>query len=278
MLLEYIDAHLNDELTVERLGGVSAISKYHFHRMFSALFGIGVCRYVRLRRLKRAVYQLAFRSHCTVLDVALANGYDAPESFSRAFRRSVGQAPSDFRRQPRWEAWCAIYEPLSQMRIEHMKPPNERVRIELFPETKVAVLEHRGDPRRLGDSIRRFIEWRRENRVPPSVSATFNIVYNDLERVDPEDFRFGLCAAVDKDVEDNRYGVVAGTIPGGRCAVLRHVGSDDTIGEAARYLYQEWLPRSGEEPRDFPLFFQRIEFFPDVAESDAVTDVFLPLK
>jgi AraC family transcriptional regulator len=38
------------------------------------------------------------------------------------------------------------------------------------------------------------------------------------------------------------------------------------------------LPQSDEELRDFPLFFQRVSFFPDVAESEAVTDVFLPLK
>ena len=55
------------------------------------------------------------------------------------------------------------------------------------------------------------------------------------------------------------------TIPGGRCAVVRHVGSDDTLGEAVRYLYATWLPASGEEPRDFPLYLQRVRFFPDGA-------------
>jgi AraC family transcriptional regulator len=39
-----------------------------------------------------------------------------------------------------------------------------------------------------------------------------------------------------------------------------------------------WLPDSGESPGDFPLFFQRITFFPDVPEHEAATDIFLPLK
>lgn len=44
------------------------------------------------------------------------------------------------------------------------------------------------------------------------------------------------------------------------------------------FLYSEWLPQSGEEPRDFPLYFQRVEFFPDVPEYESVTDVFLPIR
>jgi AraC family transcriptional regulator len=36
-VLDYIDAHLNEELTVERLSGIAAFSKFHFHRQFTEL-------------------------------------------------------------------------------------------------------------------------------------------------------------------------------------------------------------------------------------------------
>ena len=161
-----------------------------------------------------------------------------------------------------------------------MKPETraEDVNIRVFEETRVAVLEHRGDPTRIGDSLRTFIAWRKQNRLPPAVSATFNILYDDPAETPPEDYRFDICAAIDREVAGNAFGVVEKTIPGGRCAVVRHVGSDDTLGEVVRYLYSTWLPASGEEPRDFPLFLQRVRFFPDVPEHEAVTDVFLPLQ
>ena len=126
--------------------------------------------------------------------------------------------------------------------------------------------------------MRTFIAWRKQSGPPPRLSATFNIFYNNPEEVAPEDYRLDICAATDREVKENSYGIVSRTIPGGRCAVLRHVGSDDTFGATLRYLYAEWLPRSGEELRDFPLFCQRVRFFPDVPEHEAVTDVFLPLK
>src|SRR5260221_3730956 len=67
-------------------------------------------------------------------------------------------------------------------------------------------------------------------------------------------------------------------IPVGRCAVLRHTGADDGLAAAITHLYADWLPRSGEDLRDFPVYLQRITFFPDVPEHEAVTDIFLPLR
>jgi AraC family transcriptional regulator len=60
--------------------------------------------------------------------------------------------------------------------------------------------------------------------------------------------------------------------------VLRVVGASDDLEPAALFLYRDWLPASGEEPRDFPLYCQRLTFFPDVPEHEAVTDLYLPLR
>ena len=278
-VLEHVDAHLDGDLTVEALSAVAAFSKFHFHRQFSELFGVGVHRYVQLLRLKRASYQLAFRNSDRIIDIALASGYESHEAFSRAFKKTVGQTPSEFREQPRWDPWRATYQPVSEVRSLHMKPDNrsENVQIVDFKPTRVGVLEHRGDPALLENTIRTFISWRRENHLHPRVSATFNLFHGNPE-TPPEQFRLDLCAATERPIGDNPFGVVERTIPGGRCAVLRHVGSDDTLGDTIKYLYGTWLPASGEEPRDFPLYAQRVSMFPDVPEHEAITDVFLPLR
>ena len=152
------------------------------------------------------------------------------------------------------------------------------VRVTTFAATRVAKLEHHGSALRLGDSIRKFIEWRKANKLPPDLSGTFNIVHNDPDETPPEEFRFDLCAATDRPIAPNDAGVVEFLIPAGRCAVLRHRGSDDQLGRSIMHLYASWLPTSGEELRDFPLFMRRLKFFPDVADSAAETDIYLPLK
>jgi AraC family transcriptional regulator len=278
-VLEAIDAHLDEDLSVERLSSVAAFSKFHFHRQFSELYGVGVSRYVQLVRLKRASYQLAFHRRLRILEIALACGYESHEAFSRAFKKVFGQTPSEFREQPRWESWHATYQPLRELRSQHMKPesPAPEVRIVQFAPTRVALLVHRGDPRLVGNSIRDFIAWRKQNQLPPRLSATYNIHYDNPHDTPAEQFRLGLCAATDRAVAENPYGVVEHVIPAGRCAVLRHIGTDDHLGASIRFLYQSWLPSSGEELRDYPLFGQRLSFFPDVPEHEATSDLFLPL-
>ncbi|MEY2930215.1 MAG: hypothetical protein RL033_964 [Pseudomonadota bacterium] len=277
--LQHIEDHLEEALTVERLSEVAALSKYHFHRQFSQRFGIGVYKYIQLVRLRRASYQLAFRPHMRIIDIALACGYESHEAFTRAFRRNFPQAPSEFRDRPQWQAWHSTCSPLKQLRSEQLvkAPAASSVQLRNFPETRSAVLPHRGDPALLGESLRRFIDWRQENRLPPARSATFNLLYDDPGDTPPEQFRLDLCAATDAAVAANRHGVVPYTLPAGRCAVLRHVGPDDTLGSSLRYLYCEWLPQSGEALRDFPLFLQRLSFLPDVPERELTSDIFLPL-
>lgn len=78
------------------------------------------------------------------------------------------------------------------------------------------------------------------------------------------------------EAKDER--IEAGCIPGARCAVLRVVGNTDNLEPAALCLYHDRLPASGEEGGDFPLYCQRIAFFPELPDHEAVAELFLPLK
>jgi AraC family transcriptional regulator len=92
----YICSHLQEELSVEHLSGVAGFSKFHFHRQFSEYTGFTVAQFVRITRLKRAAYQLAFDERRPIIEIALDAGFSAPESFSRAFKEAQGQTPTEF--------------------------------------------------------------------------------------------------------------------------------------------------------------------------------------
>jgi AraC family transcriptional regulator len=273
-VLDYIDKHLGEALNVELLSRVANLSKFHFHRQFSEYTGIGVFNYVQLMRLKRASYRLVFNKLEKVADIALDAGFENPESFSRAFKKTFGQTPSGFRKGPAWKPWNDRY----QLPIRERKH-NMEVKIIEFKETKVAVLEHRGAPGLVNDSVRVFIDWRKTSGLSPVKSSkTFGIAYDNPDATEPEQFRFDICGSVSEDVPDNPQGVVNKVIPQGRCAVIRHHGSHDRIGDTAYYLYRDWLPESGEELRDFPLYFHYLNLLPETPEHDLVTDIYLPLK
>ena len=60
-VLDHIDRHLDEDLDLDTLSSVAAYSKHHFHRQFTAIFGLSVHRYIQLARMKRASYRLAYR-------------------------------------------------------------------------------------------------------------------------------------------------------------------------------------------------------------------------
>jgi len=279
-VLAYVERHLDDDLGLDVLAGVAAFSKHHFHRQFAATFGVSVHSYVQLARMKRASYRLAYRSGDSVTDIAFDSGYEAPEAFTRAFRRRFGQSPSDFRKSPDWEPWLAAFGPLETARSKLMQKSfsSDDVAIREVAATPVLAMTHRGDPARIGATIRRFIAWRKANGLGPKAAATYNIFHCDPRTTPPEDYRLDLCVAAGEPAAGLAEDMAHALIPGGRCAVLRVVGGSDDLEGAALFLYRDWLPNSGEELRDFPLYCRRVSFFPEVPEHEAVTELFLPLR
>ncbi|CCD92534.1 putative Transcriptional regulatory protein, AraC/XylS family with a AraC_E_bind domain [Bradyrhizobium sp. ORS 375] len=279
-VLDHIDRHLDDDLDLESLSSVAAYSKYHFHRQFTATFGLSVHRYIQLARMKRASYQLAYGDAPSVTDVALEAGYDAPDAFARAFRQWFGQSPSAFRKSPDWEPWLAAFGPLDDARSKLMQTtfkPHDVI-IRDVPSTRVAIIAHRGDPAALGATIQRFIAWRKAAGLHPKTHPTFTVWRSERRPASPADYSVDLCVGTGQPIAAHDEQVKLGEIPGGRCAVLRIVGNTHNLEPAALYLYRDWLPASGEEVRDFPIYCQRLSFFPEVPEHEAVADLFLPLK
>lgn len=94
--IDYIEAHLTEEIDYNKIAAESFSSCYHFQRIFSILCGYTVGEYIRLRRLSAAGVELASGKE-KVIDVALKYGYDSPDSFAKAFQKFHGITPSKVR-------------------------------------------------------------------------------------------------------------------------------------------------------------------------------------
>lgn len=279
-VLDHIDRHLDGDLDLDRLSDVAAFSKYHFHRQFMAVFSLSVHQYVQLARLKRATHRLAHSRGVSVTDIALEAGYDAPDAFARAFRQRFGQAPSAFRSAPDWAALEEAFSPFQQARSQFMPSfsPDD-VTIREVPPTQVAAMTHVGEPATITATVARFIAWRQANGLTRPDLPIFGIFPTDTRITPPAEFRMQICLGTDCAIGPNDDGVEAALIPGGRVATLRILGSaGEHLEPAALFLYRDWLPASGEELRDFPLYCERLKLFPLVPANEAVTDLFLPLR
>lgn len=269
-VIAYVQANLDQDLSLDNLSAVACLSKFHLHRLFTAFANISLAKFIQMTRLRRASQQLVYAPSMSITDIAFDAGFENAESFSRAFKKAFDQRPSDFRSQPNWQPWrqsftLSVFQGRSDMQVNIVD----------FKETLIAALEHRGDHNLLHQTLNKFIAWRKTTKFRPDTSATYNIVYGDPNSTEPDEFRMDVAVAVDQPVQASDYGILNKVIPSGRCAVLRHLGSSDNIEDSALYLYREWLPESGESLRDFPCFFHRVVLHP---EHEQITDIYLPIE
>jgi len=83
------------------------------------------------------------------------------------------------------------------------------------------------------ETFRQFLDWRKQSGLSPIASScTFGIAYDDPAVTPAESFRFDVCGEVKQPVPANPQGVINKKIPGGRCAVVGHIGSTDRIGDS----------------------------------------------
>ena len=96
-VVDFVDAHLDAELSLARLATVAAISPFHFHRLFHLWSGETLNEFVRRRRLDVAAGRLRHCPDEKITAIALNCGFASPEGFARAFRERFGMPPSAWR-------------------------------------------------------------------------------------------------------------------------------------------------------------------------------------
>lgn len=95
---EYIAANLEEDLTITQLAKVASLSRFHFARAFKAAVGQSPHQYVSVHRLERAK-ELLTREDQSLLDIAVALNFSTQANFTRAFHRSTGMTPGQYRRR-----------------------------------------------------------------------------------------------------------------------------------------------------------------------------------
>ena len=88
-----MEENLTEDLDIEQIAGLAALSSFYYQRIFGALCGMTVGEYIRARRMTLAAQELN-SGDAKVIDVAVKYGYDSPDSFAKAFQKFHGITPS----------------------------------------------------------------------------------------------------------------------------------------------------------------------------------------
>jgi len=95
-VLDYIDQHLEDDISISELAQVAHLSEFHFARVFATTMGMPPQRYVSQRRLAAAKKMIGV-GKLPLSEIAFRSGISSQASFTRAFRRATNMTPGEFR-------------------------------------------------------------------------------------------------------------------------------------------------------------------------------------
>ena len=98
-VVDHIEANLNKELEIEQLARVAHLSPFYFQRLFSRLVKKPIKEYIKLRRLALACESLANKDK-RILNIALDNGFNSHEFFTKTFKAAFGITPDQYRKNP----------------------------------------------------------------------------------------------------------------------------------------------------------------------------------
>jgi AraC-like DNA-binding protein len=98
--LEYMKAHLSDDLDVQKLSSLAGLSPSRFQTLFRSMSALSPGHYLKTLRVQRAA-QLLDTTNRAIKDIAGDVGYQDPLYFSRVFRQVHRRSPSEFRNRPR---------------------------------------------------------------------------------------------------------------------------------------------------------------------------------
>jgi AraC family transcriptional regulator len=264
----FIYDHLDDHLELQSLADVAALSPYHWHRIYHALYGETVAATVKRLRLQRAGADLA-RTSMPMKAIAARAGYDSVASFTRVFKSLYGMPPAQYRR----EGSHAQFEPKATQKTHGAYD----IGLVNVPKTALAVVNHVGPYLAIGKAFDALYATLGSRNLINEKMRSIAIYLDDPTSVPEPALRAkaGIVVEGDFPVE---HPLEQAEIRAGAYAVLKHKGPYSDMKAAYDWLFGDWLAQSGREPADAPVIEEYLNSPRDTPPTELRTDIYLPLR
>lgn len=307
-VIDYIEVHLDSELSLGVLAKVANFSAYHFHRIFKGVVGETLNQFIQRRRAEKAASMLIGNPAKSITEIAFDCGFSGSAAFARSFKETFGVSASEWRR-----ADCQIQSNICKTNSKNdktnsntwkdsagisyiidlesgnylwrmkMNTGNEaRIEVKEIPEMHVAYVRHigpyKGDSALFESLFGKLCAWAGpRGLVRPSQTKFMGVYYDNPDVTDEAKLRVDVCITVPEDtLVDGEIGKT--TIPGGRYAIGHFELLPTEYEEAWGAIMGGWLPESGYQCDDRPCFELYLNDPKEHPEGKCIVDIHVPVK
>jgi AraC family transcriptional regulator len=289
-VLDFIGEHLHQDLDLHRLAEEAFLSPYHFHRVYVAMMGETVAETIRRRRLHWAAVKL-LASKVPIAKLAGDSGYRSVQAFGRAFREAYGLAPGQYRlhgelshAKQAVSLKSGLHSQATRRPLHPSEPAMFQIKdviIQSQAPIQVLAFQHLGDYQTIGASFERLMAWAAGRGLLEQPMRSYAIYYDDPISKPKADLVSDACLSLSEDVDVAKLAqgeVKAMIIPGSRCATYLFKGPYSDLDRPYRWLYDTWLPASGEDVGNNPPYEEYLNDARTTAPAELLTRICIPLN
>lgn len=270
--INFIERNLDSSIEISEVAKRSGMSQWHFQRIFKALSGETLKKYIRTRRLGKSL-DLLKEGQTRILDIAIISGFESQETFTRAFKKEFNLNPGEYRRlEKKPSLFKKVKFDISY--LEHLKK-GLSMEPEIYEQKKITIV---------GLKTKFFGSDSEKNNVALKLPPLWQDFLSQLNEVNDVQGKicYGVVSQIDNNTDELEYycGVEVKDpnirpknfkridIAQNTYAKFEHKGSIDQIDNTINYIYSTWLPQSGKKHTQNPdLEFYGSSYDPNSEES-----------
>lgn len=269
-VIDYIQNNLNSKLDLDTLARIAYFSKFHFHRIFTAMVGETLNSFIKRLRIEKAASTLIAHPKDSITKIAFDCGFSGSATFSRTFNEHFGISATNFRngeyKNSKIRKTDSKDRKAEQSQLQYFNHKNSKQirRINMNVEVKnlqdftVAYVRHIGPYagnsalfEKLFSTLFKWAGPRGLVKFPET--KMLSVYYDDPKITDESKLRMDVCISISENTEVGGE-IGKTTIAEGKYAVGRFEIKADEYGAAWNSMMGEWLPDSGYVPDDSPCF------------------------
>ena len=279
--VDFIEAHLLDNITYVDVAKHVNMSPYEFHRTFRFISGITPGSYIRNRRLSLAGQELLY-TDIKVTDLAMKYWFDSVDGFTKAFSRFHGITPSAVKTGAKS---LAMYNPLSiKVTMEGATPIKYKmaelgkVTFLVIPRSFPVEIIEADDDQSISDFWGECIADKKLDLLKSFRAKNDDRVFGLCSELkeNATDFVYALAVLVPDDFNFSKApdGFIKWQLEKSRYVVFNCYGKDgNCISKTWETYFQSFLPQSGLQAKTAPDF----EIYFDDGDPDLMCELWIPV-
>jgi len=281
--VEFIEDNLKEDIAVADVADAVSYSLYHFCRMFNEVVHHTPYDYLMRRRLSESAQELVETDN-KIIEIAFDYRFNSPETYSRAFKRMFGVQPYQWRKQGSLDRRSLM----SRLTLEHIEHINKGDYLKPVLEEKDAfqvagiMTLVKGDQEiipQLWETLAQELEGIEESGI--GMGGCFYSIVHYPGGWQERGYLYMAAVQIESlDATGDIMGsaLVLKTVPSSKYARFIHKGPRQDLGLTLDYVYQTWLPKSGQclaGPFEIECYGQDFQG-PDNKESER--EIYIPIQ